>query len=247
MDDLQRVKKIINWLIFNEYAENETEIAQKLGYTKSSFSQIVNGKVPLSEKFITNLCKADENINKVWITDGVGEMLKNVDFQTIIGNGIMSRKEKSEKRLIPLYDVASIGGTNEQVSNMEGVSSVSEWIDAGDWFYEATAAIHHYGDSMVEYPSGCILALKEINDTELIAWGKNYVIETDELRITKRIQRGKASDYIRAYSSNEDTYQDGTLIHEPMDIPLKSIRKLALVLGYVVKQHSSGMVYNKRK
>ena len=52
MTETQRVKKVINWLVFMEYAENERELAEKLGYTKSSFSQIVNGKVPLSERFV---------------------------------------------------------------------------------------------------------------------------------------------------------------------------------------------------
>jgi hypothetical protein len=46
-----------------------------LGYTKSSFSQILNGKVPLSEKFVKKLCSLDENINGVWILEGDGEML----------------------------------------------------------------------------------------------------------------------------------------------------------------------------
>ena len=47
MTETQRIKKVINWLVFMEYAENERELAEKLGYTISSFSQIVNGKVPL--------------------------------------------------------------------------------------------------------------------------------------------------------------------------------------------------------
>lgn len=36
-----RLKRAINWLIFNEIAENERALADLLGYTKSSFSQIV--------------------------------------------------------------------------------------------------------------------------------------------------------------------------------------------------------------
>ena len=78
----------------------------------------------------------------------------------------------------------------------------SELIDAGDWFPEATAAIRHYGDSMIEYPSGSILALKRVEDNRLIIWGRNYSIETTEFRITKRLQDG-GEDYILAYSSNE--------------------------------------------
>ena len=74
MSNLKRIKKVINWLIYKEIGESEKEIAERLGYTKSSFSQIVNGKVPLSDKFISRLCSLDENINLVWVQSGEGEM-----------------------------------------------------------------------------------------------------------------------------------------------------------------------------
>jgi transcriptional regulator with XRE-family HTH domain len=77
MSDIQRIKKVINWLIFQEVAESEKQLADLLGYTKSSFSQIVNGKVPLSEKFVKKLCGLDENINEVWVLKGEGSMFKN--------------------------------------------------------------------------------------------------------------------------------------------------------------------------
>lgn len=75
MSNLKRIKKVINLLIYKEIGESEKEIAERLGYTKSSFSQIVNGKVPLSDKFISKLCSLDENINLVWVQSGEGEML----------------------------------------------------------------------------------------------------------------------------------------------------------------------------
>lgn len=74
MSNLKRINKVINWLIYKEIGESEKEIAERLGYTKSSFSQIVNGKVPLSDKFISKLCSLDENINLVWVQSGEGEM-----------------------------------------------------------------------------------------------------------------------------------------------------------------------------
>lgn len=86
MDDvLRRLKRAINWLIYQEVAENETELAEKLGYRKSSFSQIVNGKVPLAEKFVNRLCSLDENINGVWILTGEGELLKTVSDDNLNG------------------------------------------------------------------------------------------------------------------------------------------------------------------
>lgn len=84
MTETQRVKKVINWLVFMEYAENERELAKKLGYTKSSFSQIVNGKVPLSERFVQKLASVDRNINEVWIMTGEGNMLNSVEAGTSV-------------------------------------------------------------------------------------------------------------------------------------------------------------------
>lgn len=80
ISNLKRIKKVINWLIYKEIGESEKEIAERLGYTKSSFSQIVNGKVPLSDKFISKLCSLDENINLVWVHSGEGEMFLENKF-----------------------------------------------------------------------------------------------------------------------------------------------------------------------
>lgn len=97
MTDLQRIKKIINWLIFIGYADNERLLAEQLGYSKSSFSQIVNGRIPLSDNFIQKITSLDKNINKVWLKTGEGRMLKqNVyldsigSIQTVIANDYAS-------------------------------------------------------------------------------------------------------------------------------------------------------------
>ena len=117
----------------------------------------------------------------------------------------------------------------------------SELVDAGDWFKDATAAIRHYGDSMIEYQSGSILVLKRVTDKRLIIWGRNYCIETSEFRITKQLQDG-GDDYIIGYSSNLDTYPDGRQIHSPIHIPKDSIRFLDQVIGCVTKEYSSGAI-----
>jgi len=109
MSEIKRLRKVLNWLYFREYAENDSDFAQKIGYTKSSFSQIINGRVPLSEKFLNKVCTLNENINKVWITDGTGNMLKEDKREAInghlsgnningnIGNIHINNSELSEK------------------------------------------------------------------------------------------------------------------------------------------------------
>jgi len=153
------------------------------------------------------------------------------------------------KRLIPLYDdVSTIGGKlpSGYTAKIEPDSQAAEWIDPGDWFKSATHAIRHYEDSMVEYPSGCILAMKEVKERQLMIWGRDYVVETSEYRITKRVQRGNDDDYIRAYSSNTETHPDGQLIHEPLDIAWKDINRIFLVLGYVVKKGNGTIVHSNQ-
>ena len=72
-----RLKKTVNWLIFKDVAKNEKGLAELLGYTKSSFSQILNGRIPLSDKFLFALCSLDKNINEVWVKTGDGQMFKD--------------------------------------------------------------------------------------------------------------------------------------------------------------------------
>lgn len=201
-----------------EYRLTQAQIADGVHVKPSYLSDMLNGRADYNETFRKKL---------------LTEFPKKV--QTA------AEPSRPAKKKIPLYnDSVSVGGLNGVVANVDGQDQVTEWIDAGDWFPGATAAIQHYGDSMVEYPSGCILALKRVNDPRLLINGETYVIETDEFRITKQIQDD--GDYLVAYSSNRETYPDGRLIHSPIRIPKETIRHLDLVLGYVVKRFSNGPV-----
>jgi hypothetical protein len=179
---------------------------------------------PLNSDTIADILTMFPDINPTWLLTGDGKMLKN-------------EQNQASKNLIPFFlDVGSVGGSSMKVN--ESTSSQVEYIDAGDWFPNATAAIRHYGESMIEYPSGCILALREVKDLNFgFILGQNYVIEYGEdwNRVTKRIQ--KDGENFMAYSTNEDAYKDGSLIHQPFI--LKQIHRAWRVLGYVVKTESS--------
>ena len=77
MNDIERVKEVVNWLIFEKTAKNKRELASLIGYTESSFSQIINSKVSLSNSFIKKLSKTDVRINENWLLTGEGEMIQN--------------------------------------------------------------------------------------------------------------------------------------------------------------------------
>ena len=178
----------------------------------------------IPDTFIATIIATYPEINLNWLLTGHGSKLKSESADFI------SKEIEVDN---------AIGGINDCVATMDS-SSPSEWIDAGDWFPEATAAIRHYGDSMVEYPSGSILALKRVNDTRLIMNGHNYVIETTEYRVTKQLQ--DQGDRFIAYSTNRETYPDGNLIHAPFPVPKDAILHIDLVLGCVTKEYSSGAI-----
>lgn len=230
-DVLNRLKEAYN-------IQKDTDLAGLLGISKSTLSNWVS-RDSLDYDKVFSKC---EHINIDWLLTGRGSMLK-IEGVPLMGDKEGGKEEvlPAKKNLIPFYDdVSTIGGLNDRMANTDPSSSPTEWIDAGDWFPDATAAIHHYGDSMVEYPSGSILALKLVNNQQLIMNGRNYVIETSEYRVTKQLQDD--GDHFMAYSTNRETYPDGRQIHAPFPVPKSEIRHIYLVLGYVTKEYSNGAI-----
>jgi len=213
-------------------------ISEATNYKKSNVSAFLKGKKPVPDTFLDNFL--------------ITYRLRKEDFlnkQLSDDNSIVEviSDEKKERKIIPLYDEAgSIGGQN-MVANMDAVSQPSDYIDTGDWFRDATAAIRHYEDSMLEYPSGCILAVKEVKDKRLIVPGRDYVIETSEYRVTKKVQTVPGGVFFVAHSTNLDTYPNGTLIHPPFEVPWDAVTSISLVLGYVVNKNGGKVFYSNSK
>lgn len=73
--DIQRVKNVIDWVIVNKGIKSQRELADKIGYTESALSQILNERVDLSKRFIMTLSSIDDRINLNWLLTGEGEMI----------------------------------------------------------------------------------------------------------------------------------------------------------------------------
>lgn len=229
---MRKIDRFIQYLDFKGINENRATL--ECGLAQGLIHQAKSGKSDLGSKSLDRILTTYQDINKAWLLTGEGEMLKATEALP------------QPRKKIPVYDSQTIGGHNGTDANTDTPAKVTEEIDAGDWFPEATAAMHHYGDSMVEYPSGSILALKRVNDRRLIINGRNYVIETTEFRVTKQLQYD-GGDFIMAYSSNTETYPDGRQIHSPIRIPVETVRHIDLVLGCVTKEYSNGAVVIRKK
>jgi phage repressor protein C with HTH and peptisase S24 domain len=151
---------------------------------------------------------------------------------------------REEKKLIPLYDGVATAGTHE-TAMLDPTHESVEMIDAGDWFRDATAAMRVHGDSMYpEYKSGSIAALREVQNKRLVVYGQDYLIETSEYRVIKRLQKSDLPQNWLACSVNEEKYESsGRLIHEPFDVHIDDVKRLYQVLGNVKRNQSSTVIH----
>lgn len=212
------------------------EIASRIDVKPQYLNAIKSGKRNASEKITAKLCKAFE-INH-------NELLSRIsNHQSEISEVREPNQPFKPSKKIPLsYTTAKDTPPCEESDEVITETPYeSEWIDVGDLFQDATSAVRHYGDSMIEYPSGSILILKQVVDPSIIVWGRNYYIETKDLGITKRLQDG-GKDHVIGYSSNEKKSPDGRLVHEPVKIPKKSIQRISLVLGCVTNEFSRSAI-----
>lgn len=210
---------------------NDNKVTLDCNLSQGLLGQARTGKSDLGTVTVNKILNVYQDLSRVWLLTGEGEMLKNDSPE------IYSRDKSSNLRKIPFYDAETTGGYNGSVSSSDSVSEIVGYIQAGGWFAgRETAAIRHVGESMTEYPNGCILAVREVLDRNLLVPGKNYVIETSEYRVTKRLQHGSTKDTVSLYSTNQEKYEDGRLIYESFEVRLSDIRRIFSVLGYIVNQ-----------
>lgn len=190
------------------------ELAAKVGLASAqTFTDIRSGRHGISKKLVNSIIEAFPEIRREWL---------------MFESGPMTQGEAAG--MVALYDSA-----NDLSANQDS-GRCSDIINVGSCFPKAEMAIRNTSDGMVEYPIGCILVLRRVMDTKLLIPGYNYLVETNEFSIVKRVQKGKDDAHITLYSSNSATYPDGKLIYEPFEIPIDSVRRIFTVLGYIYSQ-----------
>jgi len=194
--DLQRIRKIINWYIFQEYGKSATEIAAKLGYTKSSLSQILNEQVPISQKFVDKLCSIDKNINKDWIS-GKGKMLLND-----VGQNTFSISEFKQRGYAPYYSELKVSAGQYDLAVIEKNEEPESWIKFPGIIAEAWFPI--IGCSMEpKIYAGDTLGVVKIEHWEKVDPDKIYLVITIYDRMIKQLVVDENSnEYLWAVSLN---------------------------------------------
>ncbi len=88
LKDYERAQRIISWMIFERKFSTRRDLADLIGYKESYLSQMLNGKVPLSERFLSMLAAIDNRVNLEWIKTGIGDILIDpVNVSGVLING----------------------------------------------------------------------------------------------------------------------------------------------------------------
>jgi phage repressor protein C with HTH and peptisase S24 domain len=209
-----------------EAKKKPADLARELNVSRGSVSDMLNSDGEPPMRYIQGTAKLTGFLVE-WLTTGKGLKRKEQG-----GNDDGSALRNNE---VPVFDTVAVGGHALVQEDQPAYNRHYETVNTGTLFREATAAMRVYGDSMYpKYQAGCMIALKEVLDKDNIVYGEDYVIETSEQRVLKRLLRSdKGEEYIEMNSINPQKDDRGRPIYAPKDIHLTKIRRIYKVLGQV--------------
>ena len=214
MIDNKRIKNIVYFLISQGFIESQEDLSLKLGYSPSVVSQMINGKKPLTNKFISKLVDTFQKVNKDYLLTGEGSMLKG--------------ESPAPACSVPLIPVEAIAGLPAGDTLSITAEDCEQYHIPDFQRIGVEYLIRVSGSSMYpKYSNGDLLACRRVSDILFFQWGKVYVIDSSQGALVKRVfPDPKSDDYILLVSDNKEKYP-------PFSIPKTDIRSLSIVVGVV--------------
>jgi phage repressor protein C with HTH and peptisase S24 domain len=164
---------------------NDNQVTNECGLSQGLLGQARTGKSDLGAKSIDKILNVYQDLNKVWLLTGEGDMLSSTSSAQPQPSVKNERVVDDEAYKVPLVPISALGGSLNDFNtavcrdDCETVISPIKDIDM---------AIKISGDSMEpEYPSGSTVLIKKINEHAFLEWGKVYVLSTCNGTVIKRL------------------------------------------------------------
>lgn len=200
MDKYSIFKNAFNSLRSSGIIHTQRDFANLLGVNEGTISKALRG----DESYLTEILMS--KVSKLMNEKGGAVPSAWVQEFTSLDSVPTLPKEASETLLV--IPVEAMGGTlgdfSESVQAYECERMVSP-VKGADYAMKVS------GDSMSpEYPNGCQILIKKINEKAFIEWGKVYVLDTDNGAVIKKIRKTSKDNVIECVSINAD-YQPFTI------------------------------------
>lgn len=190
---IQRIQQLMDMA-----GENRKQFATKLGYDVSNFSQIMNGNRNVPRSLLNKIAEYYPEVDRGWLYEGIGDApIIHVGDIPSFGNN------EQRKELRPRLPVAAAAGGLSVYA--EGVKREQcEMLPVVRNFPSYDYTMFIKGNSMLpKFESGDEIAIKKV---EIIEWGNEYVLDTADGAIFKKIY--DEGDSIRCVSYSSEEYPD---------------------------------------
>lgn len=164
---------------------NDNQVTNECGLSQGLLGQARTGKSDLGAKSIDKILNVYQDLNKVWLLTGEGDMLSSSSSTQPQPSVKNERVADDEAYKVPLVPISALGGSLNDFNlavkrdDCETVISPIKDIDM---------AIKISGDSMEpEYPSDSQVFVKKINERAFLEWGRVYVLNTCNGIVIKRL------------------------------------------------------------
>lgn len=229
-DIKDRLKQAYHHLKGAGLIDDQKDLADKMGYSRTSISKALNGYEDyLTESFVIKLHQTFSNVfSKEWLLTGEGDMLKS-DEDSKDKPHFEITNFKPKPYIDSIYATLGVpNGFTLAVKSDECEQISIPFVNDYDF------SIRGRGDSMINRDNpqksigeGDIIACKLWNSRTHIRWGEVYCLATSDGVVIKKIMPADQEGYIKCVSYNEF---DG---YKPYELPLDEIHDWALVVSVI--------------
>lgn len=189
---------------------SQTEFSEKLGVSPTYIGAMRKG---LSMAKLQQLATIFPDLNREWLTYGIGPMTIDVD-EPAVDTALYE---------VPMLPVSAYAGNLQLWSDsvsLKDCEKVVAPVPGADF------AIRISGDSMEpRFHDGAVILIKRINEAAFIPWGNPMVIDTENGVLVKIVYPGKQKEDIEARSVNP--------VYPALSIPTGSIFGMYRIIGSI--------------
>lgn len=204
MDKKHRINEAFIYLKSRGIVHTQKDIALAMGASASNVSSALKGvDNVLTDSFLSRFNKAfNSTFSEHWLLTGEGEMLSTPSSSTSKADALESSPDFSPQNLVPLVPIAAQGGSLSEFADSAMAYDCEKVISP---IKDVDMAICVSGDSMApEYPPGCQILVKKINERAFIDWGRVYVLDTVNGAVIKKVLPADSPDTVLCVSINPD-------------------------------------------
>lgn len=196
MTRLETLTNFYNSLRSKGLIHTQRDLANLLGFNEGSISKALKG----DERYLTSSLMF--KIQAYLQENESAVPIESVTMFTALDNE--SKEQPKEERLatLPIIPIDAMGGTLEEFYGSIAMYDCERMVSP---VKGAEYAMRVSGESMSpEYPNGCQILIKKINEKAFIEWGKVYVLDTENGAVIKKIKKTSKDNVIECVSINED-------------------------------------------